>query len=329
MAGTKQQRHLPIGYRIQNGRAEMILEEAELIQRIFQDYLEGAATYRIAKTLAEQGVPNANGDTNWYHGSVGNLLKNPKYCGDDFYPAIISQELYQKVQERRNERTRELGRNYHPNCYKSKGIFNGRVFCGECGQEYRKYAKKRQKAGEDKWCWRCARHKVRKQPSCRNRILSEEQIKNAALEAMNLIADHPELAQVVQKESVTVETPKYRKLTRQIEELLQMEEFSAEEIKTLLYERAMEQYQSMEIQSQSHYAEQMEESLCRGGKLEQFNEVCFQKTVEKIIVFKNGTMDVHMRNGVIIQIKENGEEGSSDAGKRKKEHIGNTGKASL
>lgn len=134
---------------------------------------------------------------------------------------------------------------------------------------------------------------------------------------------------MVQKERVALETPKYRKLTRQIEELLQMEEFSAEEIKTLLYERAMEQYQSMEIQSQPYYAEQMAEILCRGGKQEQFNEGCFQKTVEKIMVFKNGTMDVHMRNGVIIQIKENGEEGSSDAGKCKKEHICHTGKASL
>ena len=146
---------------------------------------------------------------------------------------------------------------------------------------------------------------------------------------MNMVAEHPELAQMVQKERVALETPKYRKLTRQIEELLQMEEFSAEEIKTLLYERAMEQYQSMEIQSQPYYAEQMAEILCRGGKQEQFNEGCFQKTVEKIMVFKNGTMDVHMRNGVIIQIKENGEEGSSDAGKCKKEHICHTGKASL
>ena len=39
---------------------------------------------------------------------------------------------------------------------------------------------------------------------------------------------------------------------------------------------------------------------------EYFNEKCFQKTVEKIMVFKNGTMDVHMKNGVVIQIKEDG-----------------------
>lgn len=85
-----------------------------------------------------------------------------------------------------------------------------------------------------------------------------------------------------------------------------MEEFSAEEIKTLLYERAMEQYQSAEIESHAYYGRKMEEILCRGGKQECFNKECFQKAVEKIMVFKNGTMDVHMKNGVVIQIKEDG-----------------------
>ena len=101
MAGTKQQRHLPIGYRIQNGRAEIIPEEAELIQRIFQDYQEGATIYGIAKWMTEMGVLNANGHPSWNHGSIGNLLKNPRYCGDEYYPPIISKELFQQVQERR------------------------------------------------------------------------------------------------------------------------------------------------------------------------------------------------------------------------------------
>ena len=98
---------------------------------------------------------------------------------------------------------------------------------------------------------------------------------------MNLVVEHPELAQEVQKESAAVETPKYRKLTRQIEELLQMEEFSAEEIKTLLYERAMEQYQSAEIESHAYYGRKMEEILCRGGKQECFNKECFKRRWRK------------------------------------------------
>lgn len=329
MGDIERQRHLPIGYRIQNGKADIVPEEAKLVRDIFQNYLNGIATARIANMLIEQEVPNANGKVSWNHGSIGKILENRRYCGDEFYPPIISRELFEQAQDRRKEKVRQLGRKEHPNSYAGKGILNGKVFCGECGLEYRKYAKKRQKPGEDKWCWKCSRYQNGRKVSCGNRILSEEQIQNAALEAINLIAVHPELARAIQKESVTLETPKYRKLTRQIEELLQMEEFSAEEIKILLYERAMEQYQSMEIQSQSYYEEQMEEILCKGGKQEQFNEACFQKTVEKIMVFKNGTMDVHMRNGGIIQIEENGEEGSSDAGKCKKEHICHTSKASL
>ena len=96
MAGTKQQRHLPIGYRIQNGRAEIIPEEAELIQRIFQDYQEGATIYGIAKWMTEMGVLNANGHPSWNHGSIGNLLKNPRYCGDEYYPPIIQRNCFNR-----------------------------------------------------------------------------------------------------------------------------------------------------------------------------------------------------------------------------------------
>ena len=63
---------------------------------------------------------------------------------------------------------------------------------------------------------------------------------------------------------------------------------------------------SAEIESRAYYGRKIEEILCRGGKQEYFNEKCFQKTVEKIMVFKKGTMDVHMKNGVVIQIKEDG-----------------------
>lgn len=53
MAGIKRQKRFPIGYRIQNGRAEVVPEEAELVQRIFRDYLEGSTTYGIAKWMTE------------------------------------------------------------------------------------------------------------------------------------------------------------------------------------------------------------------------------------------------------------------------------------
>ena len=67
MAGIKRQKRFPIGYRIQNGRAEVVPEEAELVQRIFRDYLEGSTTYGIAKWMTKLGVLNANGHPSWSH----------------------------------------------------------------------------------------------------------------------------------------------------------------------------------------------------------------------------------------------------------------------
>mgnify|MGYP000395698255 FL=1 len=45
------QNHTPMGYRIVNGKAEIIPEAAEIVKGIFEDYLNGTATYRIAKNL--------------------------------------------------------------------------------------------------------------------------------------------------------------------------------------------------------------------------------------------------------------------------------------
>lgn len=38
-------------------------------------------------------------------------MKTVHYLGDNFYPAIIDKEIYQKAQEERKRRTAKLGRN--------------------------------------------------------------------------------------------------------------------------------------------------------------------------------------------------------------------------
>ena len=73
------QRHMPMGYRIADGKAEIIPEAAEIVKGIFEDYLNGTSTYRIAKKLTEQGVLNANRRPSWSHCSIGKILENQKY----------------------------------------------------------------------------------------------------------------------------------------------------------------------------------------------------------------------------------------------------------
>lgn len=102
------QRHMPLGYRMAEGKIVIDPETAEIINRIFQEYSEGAYLYQLARKLTEQGALNANHKPVWNHGTVGKILENRKYLGDEFYPTMIEPELFTKVQERRIEKSREL-----------------------------------------------------------------------------------------------------------------------------------------------------------------------------------------------------------------------------
>ena len=44
------------------------------------------------------------------HGSAGRMLRNKKYLGDDYYPAIIDKETFDKAEEIRMSRAKALGR---------------------------------------------------------------------------------------------------------------------------------------------------------------------------------------------------------------------------
>ena len=66
--------HTPYGYSIENGCATIKEDDAEKIRKLYENYISG------------------------------------HYLGDDFYPAIIDQETYDKAAAIRLERAGKLGR---------------------------------------------------------------------------------------------------------------------------------------------------------------------------------------------------------------------------
>jgi len=86
--------HTPYGYRIVDGKAVVNAEQAANVQAIFMDYLSGTA---LTVAAAKVGLK-------MYHGSVGRLLRNRHYLGDEFYPAIIDKETFDAVEEKRMEK---------------------------------------------------------------------------------------------------------------------------------------------------------------------------------------------------------------------------------
>lgn len=76
--------HTPYGYKIENGVAVIIDEQAEKIRKLYRNYLSGMS---LDQAAVEAGI-------DVFHASAKRLMQNRHYLGDDFYPAIIDQVTF-------------------------------------------------------------------------------------------------------------------------------------------------------------------------------------------------------------------------------------------
>ncbi len=92
--------HTPFGYRIVNGEAVIDEIAAEQIKTIFLAYLSGDS---LATSAQKAGILIS-------HAVIGKMLRNVRYLGDDYYPAIIEPHIFESVEAERIKRAEKLGR---------------------------------------------------------------------------------------------------------------------------------------------------------------------------------------------------------------------------
>ena len=99
--------HLSVlfGYKVVDGKTVIDETADEQLKTIFREYLLGASLSEAAQK-ARIVVS---------HGSIVNMLRNGHYLGDEYYPAIIDQNTFSRVQDERSRRAMKLGRVYEPN----------------------------------------------------------------------------------------------------------------------------------------------------------------------------------------------------------------------
>ena len=87
-------KHTPYGYDIVGGMAVINEEQADAIRQTCENYLSGMSFVQAA---LKAGI-------NMKHSGVKRLMQNPRYLGDDFYPAILTPEIAQAVEAERQRR---------------------------------------------------------------------------------------------------------------------------------------------------------------------------------------------------------------------------------
>ena len=105
--------HMPIGYKVVDGKITICEEQRKIVEQIFTDYDSGVAAGGIAQNLKGRNICNAKGKVSWTHASIGGILENPSYLGTEYYPQLIGEELFERSSADREKVRAELGRADH------------------------------------------------------------------------------------------------------------------------------------------------------------------------------------------------------------------------
>lgn len=135
------------GYKVENGEFAPILQEAEVIRKVFYDYLSGKEPPAIARQLNELGIRTHRGNKIESR-TVAYWLKNPVYIGkirwnpdrthkgstiisDGMHAPIIDVKIWNRVQEKLA--SRKFGRYYNSGKKDLSHWLLGVVRCEKCG----------------------------------------------------------------------------------------------------------------------------------------------------------------------------------------------------
>ncbi|MFZ5944249.1 MAG: recombinase family protein [Bacillota bacterium] len=294
------QRHMPIGYKLADGKIQLDELKADVVKRIFADYLSGASTSALAKRLTEMGFPNANKKASWNHGSIGKILENVKYLGDEFYPQMIGAELFDQVQKRRKERCEQLGRSIQPNSVNRQYAFTGKLRCGECGEVYRKYIEHCGRTSE-KSLWKCKRYIYKNRVCCRCGFIADEQIEKAFLEAANRILARIQILDRKPKKEPIPNNPEFNRLDQRIKELEAEGRYSSNELPALIFKRAQALYKTARINDAEYNSEKMKQAFSGRQPLADFDEELFLKVIKQITVYADHRLVFEFINGLTME----------------------------
>lgn len=156
----QEQNRVLLGYmRNFAGKIELHPLEAPLVRAIFQTYISCASLQQISDILYAKQIHSPNGKERWGRQAISNLLSNEKYMGNDYYPEIVSKEIFEQAQQEHEKRI--VSNTEHKTRYSTKSPLSGLLRCEGCGRPYRRITRENGQV-----VWRCASRVESRSRSC-------------------------------------------------------------------------------------------------------------------------------------------------------------------
>ena len=326
-------------------------EQAKIVRLIYKLFVGGRSFYAITKELEKRGIKSPSGKNKWYISTVRSILTNEKYRGDaliqkeytaDFldktrrkntgeipqyyveehHEAIISPDLFDFVQL-------EIKRREQNGKHSSVSIFANKIKCGCCVAWY----------GAKVWhstdkyrrvIYRCNKKYAHKGKPCSTRHLTEEEIKQIFVKALNSLMEV--------KENVITELRSFIDGVCQTGELMEEHDsveqelgVLAEQLETLIRENARvaqdqtaylkqeNEIRALYVEKQGHLA-RLDERIAEreskrktletmiqvvygiNGEQVEFDEELWSGLLEHIVVKEGGAAVVVFKGGIEVDV---------------------------
>ena len=137
---------------------------------------------------------------------------------------------------------------------------------------------------------------------CRNQFLTDEQIADAFLEAVNRIIASPKFLERRRKQEPETGGAADEKLAERIREMLESGNTPAQEIKALIFERAKLQYQRSKINDYEYQTDKIKRALAGIGKQAEFDSTLFEQTIRQAVIQEDGKITFQLHNDIKIDI---------------------------
>lgn len=281
------------GYGFKNGELIIIENEANIVKRIFKEYINGNSLKNIARELSNDKIVFYLDSYDWNKSKVCRIIGNDKYIGGDGYPQIIDDEEFAYAVSIKNGKSAKKQ-------HQSNDIefLKNNVVCSQCGTNMRRISK-----------W-----KTREKWMCKNGCKNDFYISDAViLQGINTIVykiiENPEIFKTIVENNKYEPTKQIIRETNEINRILNEGSISFNVGKKIILNLASLKFSACKEDKLNLYTDIVINETKRVFALGDIDETYMKKVIDVIKVEKDGSIKVKFINGVEISNKEDYENG--------------------
>lgn len=281
-------RVLSFGYKMVNGGIVIAEEEANIVEEIFTRYSAGEILMSIADDLTKRKIVYFQDKTEWNKNMVARIIENRKYKGEDGYPTIISDSVFDNANDLKASKAVKKSM-----CRAEVDYLRNRLVCAQSGNRVYRHPSwsKREK-------WICTN-------GCKNDIyIGDQELIKCTVDVLKKAKEGNNYF------TVTLQNNEYKpsldviKDLNEINRLLDQSDIQFQIVKNLIFKCAERKFLCCADNSVDMHSTYVQKCFAEWVEDDVLDVVLMKKVVNKILLEKNGSVTVILINGSIINGRE-------------------------